>query len=58
MNNIISCKGMCVYLATALSRGFVAVLIKTFAYITIAGPTHWLAPPTFRTRLLHSVVKD
>lgn len=45
--------GRCVYLAATLSSGLVAVRVKAFADITVAGATHGASPPAFRTRFLH-----
>lgn len=43
----------CVYLAATLSSGLVAVRVKAFADITVAGATHWASPPAFGTWFLH-----
>lgn len=47
----------CSHLAATLSCGFVAVFVKAFARITVAGATHRTAPPPRGARLLHSVGK-
>lgn len=43
----------CAYLAAALSSGLVAVRVKAFADVTVAGATHGASPPAFGTRFLH-----
>lgn len=43
----------CVHLAAALSSGLVAVWVKAFADITVAGATHRIPPPAFGTWFFH-----
>ncbi len=57
-NKSVMSSDVCFYLAATLSRGLVAVFMKSPLRVTVTGSTHGIAPPPLRTRLLHSVIRD